>query len=56
MSAHQRWEMEIFNSQAVYSPAYGFILEEESIGAELARINQIISESYTSIQGGIWRG
>ncbi len=56
MSAHQRWEMEIFNSQAVYSPAYGFILEEESIGAELARINQIISESYTSIQAGFGEG
>ena len=56
MSANQRQEMEQFNSQALYSPAYGFILDEEPIAAELALMNQIISESYTSIQAGFGEG
>lgn len=56
MSKNQRQEMEEFNAQAVYSPIYGFVLDEEPIENELNQIQQVIYDSYFTIQAGFGEG
>lgn len=56
MSINQRKNMEAFNNSAVYSPVYGFILDEKPIQEELSQINKLIGESYHTIQAGFGDG
>ena len=56
MSANQRQEMEEFNNSAVYSPIYGFILDETPIRKEIEQIGQVIEQFYYSVQLGFGDG
>ena len=56
MSANQRQEMEEFNNSAVYSPIYGFILDETPIRKEIEQIGQVIEQFYYSVQLGFGEG
>lgn len=56
MSANQRQEMEEFNNSAVYSPIYGFILDETPIKEEIRQIRQVIEQFYYSVQLGFGEG
>ena len=56
MSANQRQEMKNFNDSAVYSPLYGFILDEEPIKEELNEIKRILYEEYGMLYVGFGEG
>ncbi len=56
MSANQKQEMEKFNHSAVYSPIYGFILDESSIKEEIKQIGKVIDQFFYSVQLGFGEG